>query len=100
MSRITPEQVHYIASLARLSLDESEVAQMAKELDRILEYVDSLAELDTRDITPTAHAIALQTPVRDDEPAKAMDPALAISNAPEHVNSAFSVPKVLEGDER
>ncbi|MGY8803256.1 MAG: Asp-tRNA(Asn)/Glu-tRNA(Gln) amidotransferase subunit GatC, partial [bacterium] len=47
MSRITPEQVHYIATLARLSLDEGDVARMAADMDRILEYVDSLAELDT-----------------------------------------------------
>ena len=57
MSRITPEQVHYIATLARLSLDEGDVARMAADMDRILEYVDSLAELDTSGITPTAHAI-------------------------------------------
>lgn len=100
MSRITAEQVHYIAGLARLSLDESDVAQMAADMDRILEYVDSLAELDTTGITPTAHAIELQTPVRDDIAAQGMDPELAVSNAPERAGSAFSVPKVLDGEER
>jgi aspartyl-tRNA(Asn)/glutamyl-tRNA(Gln) amidotransferase subunit C len=100
MSRITPEQVHYIATLARLSLDEGDVARMAADMDRILEYVDSLAELDTSGITPTAHAIELRTPVRDDIAAPGMDPYLAVSNAPERVNSAFSVPKVLDGEER
>lgn len=100
MSRITPEQVHYIASLARLSLDESDVEHMAADMDRILEYVDSLAELDTSGITPTAHAIELRTPLREDKAAKGLDPALVVSNAPERINSAFSVPKVLDGEER
>lgn len=100
MSRITRDQVHYIAGLARLSLEESEVDQIAADMDRILEYVDSLAELDTSGITPTAHAIELQTPVRDDTAAQGMDPELAVSNAPARVNTAFSVPKVLEGEER
>ena len=100
MSRITSEQVHYIAGLARLSLDESDVERVAADMDRILEYVDSLAELDTSGITPTAHAIELSTPVREDEAAPGMDPELAVSNAPERVDSAFSVPKVLDGEER
>lgn len=99
MSRISAEQVQYIAGLARLSLTPEEVTRMAADMDHILEWVATLEELDTREITPTAHAIALATPVRDDEAAPAMDPELAVSNAPERVGTAFSVPKVLEGDE-
>lgn len=100
MSRISAEQVHYIASLARLSLDDGDVARMASDMDRILEYVASLQELDTSGITPTAHAIELQTPIRDDVAARGMDPGVAVSNAPESVETAFSVPKVLDGEER
>ncbi len=99
MSRISPEQVSYIAGLARLSLEPEEVERMARDMDRILEWVATLEELDTEGIVPTAHAIELETPVREDEAAAAMDPELAVSNAPEHVGTAFSVPKVLEGEE-
>jgi len=99
MSRISAEQVQYIAGLARLSLSSEEIEGMAADMGRILEWVATLEELDTQGIEPTAHAIALATPVRDDEAALAMEPEIAISNAPERVGTAFSVPKVLEGDE-
>lgn len=98
MSRIDPDKVRYIAHLARLSLDADEVVQMAADLDRVLEYVATLDELDTSGITPTAHAIALETPLRSDEPTQGMDPELAIANAPAAAGTAFSVPKVLDGE--
>ena len=100
MSRITAEKVQYIATLARLSLDEEELERMAVDMDKILEYVEALEGLDTAGVPPTAHAIELQTPVREDEPVAGMDPELAISNAPSASGTAFSVPKVLAGEER
>ncbi len=99
MSRISTETVEYIAGLARLSLDANDVEQMAADMDRILDYVETLEELDTSEIEPTAHAIALDTPVRQDEPTGGMDLERVLTNAPENVGTAFSVPKVLEGDE-
>ena len=99
MSRIDTETVQYIAGLARLSLDANDLVQMAADMDRMLEYSETLQELDTSGITPTAHAISLTTPFREDEPCEGMDPQLAVSNAPERSGTAFSVPKVLEGDE-
>jgi aspartyl-tRNA(Asn)/glutamyl-tRNA(Gln) amidotransferase subunit C len=100
MARISPEEVQHIAKLARLSLDEAEVAAMASDLDHVLEYVAALDELDTSGIEPTAHAIPLDTPLRKDESVAGMDPELAVSNAPERHGTAFSVPKVLAGEER
>ncbi|MCH7600623.1 MAG: Asp-tRNA(Asn)/Glu-tRNA(Gln) amidotransferase subunit GatC [Myxococcales bacterium] len=98
MSRIDADMIQYIAKLARLSLDTDEVAQMTADLDRVLEYVATLEELDTDGITPTAHAIALETPLRNDEAVGGMDPELAVSNAPVAAGTAFSVPKVLDGE--
>ena len=51
-------------------------------------------------IEPTAHAIPLATPLRPDQAVAGMDPELAIANAPSRTGTAFSVPKVLEGEER
>jgi len=72
---------------------------MTVELDHILEYVEALQELATEGIEPTAHAIPLPTPLRPDRAEKAMDPELAVANAPESIGTAFVVPKVIEGEE-
>jgi aspartyl-tRNA(Asn)/glutamyl-tRNA(Gln) amidotransferase subunit C len=99
MARLTREKVHQIAKLARLSLSDAEADRMKVELDHILAYVDTLQELDTDGIEPTAHAIPLPTPMRPDRALPAMDPELAVANAPESIGTAFVVPKVIEGEE-
>lgn len=98
MARITREEVERVASLARLSLSESESERMTAELDTILDYVETLREVDTSDVEPTFHVIPLVTPLRDDEPEPPLDPEIAVANAPERIGSAFVVPVVIEGE--
>lgn len=97
--RIDRALVLHVANLARIDLDSGEVDAMARDLGRILDYVESLGELDTEAIEPTSHAIPLPTPMRPDVPEPPMDPDLALANAPDRDGSAFVVPKVLAGDE-
>jgi len=99
MSRITRSEVEYIARLAHLSLSDREAEGMTRDLEAILDHVADLEELDTTGIEPTAHAIALATPLRDDEATAGLDPELALSNAPKRAGTSFVVPKVIEGDE-
>ncbi len=99
MSSITREEVERVAALARLSLDEGELARVSEELAGILRYVETLEGLDTEGVEPTAHVIPLATPLREDVAAPPLDPALAVANAPESAGTAFVVPKVIEGEE-
>jgi aspartyl-tRNA(Asn)/glutamyl-tRNA(Gln) amidotransferase subunit C len=99
MSRISRTEVERIAALARLSLSDAEGERLAAELDTILDYVHTLSELDTGGVEPTAHVVALATPLREDRPGEPMDPELALANAPEREGSAFVVPKVIEGED-
>ncbi len=53
MVHITREEVERIAALARLSLSDDEAERMVAELDTILGYVETLAEVDTEGVSPT-----------------------------------------------
>jgi aspartyl-tRNA(Asn)/glutamyl-tRNA(Gln) amidotransferase subunit C len=97
--RITRSEVESTAALARLSLSEREADRLAADLDAILDYVATLNEVDTSGIEPTRHVIPLPTPLREDEPAPPLDPALAVANAPECFGSAFVVPRVIEAED-
>jgi aspartyl-tRNA(Asn)/glutamyl-tRNA(Gln) amidotransferase subunit C len=99
MPRITRNEVHRVAKLARLALSDDEADRMADDLDHILEYVEALQGLETAGIEPTAHAIPLATPMRPDLASAGIDPSLAVANAPEAVDTAFVVPKVIEGED-
>jgi aspartyl-tRNA(Asn)/glutamyl-tRNA(Gln) amidotransferase subunit C len=96
MARINRAEVERVASLARLSLSDEEADRLVREFDSFLGYIDTLQEIDTAGIVPTAHPISLPTPTRADRATAAMDPALVVANAPESTGSAFLVPKVID----
>src|SRR5436305_1133905 len=64
--KITPEEVRETALLARLELDDAEVARMTRELDAILGYMETLAALRVDGVEPTTHAVPLDCPLRVD----------------------------------
>ena len=99
MSGISREEVVRVVALARLSLDEEGLSRMARELGAVLEYVETLERVDTRDVPPTAHVLPLATPLREDVPEPPLDPELALANAPQRDGTAFVVPRVIDGED-
>ena len=99
MARITREEVEHVAILARLSLRDDEVERLSTELEAILDYAETLKEVDTTDVRPMSHVLPLATPLREDRAATPLDPRTAVSNAPESAGSAFVVPRVIDGEE-
>lgn len=99
MARIDGEEVRRVAALAQLSVSAEEADRLARDLDRMLEYVETLNAVDTTDVEPTSHLVPSETPMREDRAVPAIDPELALANAPERHGFAFVVPKVLEGED-
>jgi aspartyl-tRNA(Asn)/glutamyl-tRNA(Gln) amidotransferase subunit C len=99
MTRISEDEVRQTALLARLELSDGEVKQLARELDAILGYMQSLATLDVSRVEPTTHAVPLELGLRADE-LEALSPQLtvdqALSDAPARRGSFFEVPKIIE----
>ena len=93
--KITLEEVEHVARLARLRVSEEETRRLTGQLNDILGYMDKLGELDTSDIEPMAHALALDTPWREDRVGESLDPDEALANAPERQGEYFRVPKVF-----
>ena len=93
--KITPEEVRYVATLARLSLSETEVEKTTLQLDSILSYVEKLGELDTRGVQPTTHALDLRNAFREDEIRESLPQQEALANGPLQNGEAFVVPRVI-----
>jgi len=94
--KISREEVHHVALLARLALTPEEEGTMATTLDAILTYMDKLAELDTSTIEPTAHVLALAAPWRDDQVVNEPQTDALLANAPVRDGDFFKVPKIIE----
>lgn len=98
---ISKETVEYTARLARLGLLEDEKLLYAKQLNDILKYIDVINSVDTKDISPTAHAQMKEkkTPMREDEVFPFKDVEMILDIAPEKEDHMYRVPKILESGE-
>lgn len=93
---ISKEEVQHIASLARLRFSEDEEEQLAGEMSRILDHVETLNELDTTGVPPMSHVLDVHNVFRDDEVEERIDREDALQNAPDADGEYFRVPKVIE----
>ncbi len=92
---ITRDDVEKVALLARLELSEAEVESLTSELGQIVGYVDQLAEVDTENVEPMAHAIEVHNVFADDLVQTSLPRDEALANAPSHNGKAYLVPPVL-----
>ncbi len=88
--------VRHVARLARLKITDAEAALFASQLSKVLDYVEQLNELDTRDVAPTAHALPMSNVFREDVVRPCWTPDQALHNAPDRHDGFFRVPKVLD----
>lgn len=88
--------VRYVATLARLKLDDSEISRLAGELSKITEYIDQLGRLDLKNIEPTFHPGAELNAYREDIPHESFKRETAVENAPDSEQGFFKVPPVIE----
>lgn len=93
---LSPEEVEHIARLARLNLSETEKELYRHQLSSILEHVDRLQALDTRDIPPTFSVLPLQSVTRTDEPEPGLQEQDLLGNAPQTEHGQFRIPPVFE----
>ncbi|WP_456430883.1 Asp-tRNA(Asn)/Glu-tRNA(Gln) amidotransferase subunit GatC [Thermosulfuriphilus sp.] len=93
---ISKEEVRHVAHLARLEFDDQEIEVFTRQLGQILEYVRQLDRLDTAEVSPTTHTLALTNAFREDEVKESIKIDEALANAPEREGRFFVVPRVLK----
>ncbi len=94
--KITVEEVAHVANLARLNLNKELTDTFAAQIGTILDYVDTLNQVDTKGVPPTSHAIFLKNAFRMDIRKDDFQKEELLSNAPDEEDGFFIVPKVIE----
>lgn len=96
MTKITTDDVKYVARLAKIAITEDEAAKFTKELDAILGYVQQLDAVDTTGLQPTYQVTGLTNVTREDT---LIDYSVTrddlLKNAPRSRDGYIEVPKVL-----
>lgn len=94
--RIDEKEVRHIAHLARLNLTDEEIARFGAQLNDVVTYIETLNEVSTDRVEPTAHPLPIINVLREDEPRPSMGADRVLANAPSAVPPYFKVPKVLD----
>lgn len=96
MSVVTPALINQVAFLARLQLEGQALAQLATQLDGILQYVQQLQAIPTAHVQPTSHVLPLANVLRPDEPRPSLPTEVVLALAPSPKSPFVRVPKVIE----
>ena len=94
--KVSKDDVLKVAELARLKIEATEVDQYTNNFNDILGYIERLNNVDTKSVEPSAHAVSMPTPFREDTLRPSLTPDQALANAPERFADFFVVPKVVE----
>ena len=92
---LSRQDVEKVSLLARLELSPAELDKMTPQLASIVGYVEQLAELNTDQVEPMAHALDVANVFADDLVHTSLPRGVALSNAPHHDREFYLVPAVL-----
>ena len=93
--KLTREEVLHVANLARIEIDEDEIAMYQVKLKQLLNEIEKINEVGDYDedllICPTANSCAL----RDDVVGEMLAPKEVLKNAPRERGARVAVPVVI-----
>ncbi|PWB75280.1 Asp-tRNA(Asn)/Glu-tRNA(Gln) amidotransferase GatCAB subunit C [candidate division GN15 bacterium] len=92
---LTTQQVEHIARLAKLNLTPEEIKKFTVELTVVLDYIDQLKTVETRDVGPTDRIGSGESRLRDDVAEPSLPAEEVLKLAPRHTQEFILVPKVL-----
>ena len=93
---ISDETIEYVGILAKLELSDEEKEQAKKDMANMLDYIDTLNELDTSGVEPMSHVLPVNNVFREDVVTNGDDREEILANAPEAKEGAFVVPKTFD----
>ena len=85
-----------IANLAKLEIKDDKLNDIASSLEKILNLVDEMNDVDTDDVTPMSHPLNLKQELRKDEVKEANQRDLFQKDNENIDNGYYKVPKIID----
>ena len=93
---ISDETMEYVGILAKLELSSEEKERAKEDMAKMLDYIDTLNELDTSGVEPMSHVFPVHNVFREDVVTNGDNREEILANAPEAKEGAFVVPKTFD----
>ena len=88
-NKISDETIEYVGILAKLELSEEEKEAAKKDMEQMLDYID------TTGIEPMSHVFPVQNVFREDVVTNGDNKEATLANAPLRKEDSFEVPKTI-----
>lgn len=88
--------VDKLANLARLQFNVEEKEGIKNDLQRMIQFVEKLNEVDTTGVEPLLHMSEQVNVLREDDVQGSIPTTEGLKNAPVHDEQFFKVPKVIK----
>jgi aspartyl-tRNA(Asn)/glutamyl-tRNA(Gln) amidotransferase subunit C len=93
---IDKDTARKVAHLARIEVEDAALEPLARDLSRILDFMDELDEVDVTGVEPMTSVTPMDLKRREDVVTDGSRQADILSNAPDAREGFFAVPKVVE----
>ena len=92
---ISDETMEYVGILAKLELKDEEKESARQDMQKMLDYVDKLDELDTSGVEPMSHIFEDENVFREDVVTNGDNHEAMLANAPKQKENQYQVPKTI-----
>lgn len=89
------ETLKKMAHLSRLELSEMETNQLGKDLSKVLNFFNQIAEVNTKGVEPLVTPVEIENYLREDEKNNEIKTEDIMANAPSRAGNLFKVPPVV-----
>ena len=94
--KVTDDIVKHIAHLARLEFKGEDLEAIRGDMEKIIDFMDKLSEIDTENIEPLIFMNENVNVLREDVSNQTLTKENALSNAPKSDSDYFRISKVLD----
>ena len=92
---IDDETIENVCILAKLSLGDEAKEKVKEDMQKMLDYVEKLDELDTDGVEPLSHIFGDQNVFREDVVTNGDNKEAMLANAPKAKEGQYQVPKTI-----
>lgn len=100
MVNLDKETIKKLTQLCRIDCTEEEQESLLVDLQKVLQYIEQLQEINTENVPPCNHVLEMVNVMREDLVGEAMDRELFLANAPSHIGGMIRVPPVMKSREK
>ena len=95
-NKISEQEVKKIAELSRLSLTNEELKKRTEDMNNILDYMDTLNEIDTKNVEELYNVHDMNSSLREDNYESSLDKKDVLANSPNSNSDYIEVPLTVK----